>query len=202
MKAYTAAGGAATAFSFQLSFLPEFLLFNAGANQLTSIKVEDQGDGVILDLDTVGINAVKNFMFAGTKANTTLLILADGVKLNRNITISGVTSAAGAVDFYTCGDKKGKSTIKLLKAAILANNPTVFNKFSALFVPSMAAGDRAIIDFVDGHSQIFERDELEQLSGHYENVVGYVINNVQSYINQVTMYCATLNTAYVMTVLI
>lgn len=200
MKAYTAAGGAATAFSFQLNFLPEFLVFNPAANQLTSLKVEDQGDGVILDLDTVGINAMKNFMFPGTKTNAVLLILADGVKLDRNITVSGVTSAAGAVDFYTSGDKKGKSTLKSLKAAILANNPTVFTKFTALFVPSIAAGDKAYVDFVDGHSQIYERDELEQISGHYQNVVGYVINNVQSYINKVTMICASQNTAYVLTV--
>jgi len=202
MKAYTAAGGAATPFSFPLTFLPEFLIFNPAANQLTSLKVEDQGDGVILDLDTTGINTLKNFCFEGTKTNACAMILADGVKLGRNITVSGVTSAAGAVDFYTSGDRKGSSTIKSMKAAILANNPTVFTKFSALFLPSIAAGDRAIVDFVDGHTQIFERDELEQISGHYQNVVGYIINNVQSYIQRVQVICASANTAYVMSVLI
>lgn len=201
MKAYTAAGGAATAFSFQLTFLPEFLIFNPSTNQLTSLKVEDQGDGVILDLDTTGLNAMKNFLFSGTKANAVCLLLADGVKLGRNITVSGVTSAAGAVDFYTSGDKRGVSTIKSLKAAILANNPTLFTKFTALFLPSLAAGDKVYIDYIDGHSQIFERDELEQISGHIQNVVGYLVNNLQSYINKVTVIAASQQTAYVMTVL-
>lgn len=202
MKAYTAAGGAATPFSFPLTFLPEFLIFNPAANQLTSLKVEDQGDGVILDLDTTGLNALKNFMFAGTKANAVCLVLADGIRLNRNITVSGVTSAAGAIDFFTSGDNKGTTTIKSLKAAILANNPTVFEKFTALFLPSLAAGDKVYVDYNDGNTQIFERDELEQLSGHYQNVTGYVLNNVSSYIKKAQVIAASAQTAYVLTALI
>jgi hypothetical protein len=202
MKSYTAAGGAATPFGFNLSYLPENLIFNPAANQLTSLKVDDQEDGVILDLDTAGINAVKNFMYVGTKANAVRLVLADGNRMNRNISISGVTSAAGAIDFYTNSDNKGTVTIKTGKVAILANNPTEFTKFSALFLPSLAAGDRVIVDFIDGHTQIYERDELEQLSGNNNNVVGYHVNNVTSYINKVTVICAAANTAYKMSVLV
>jgi hypothetical protein len=201
MKAYTAVGGAAVAFAFNLTFLPEFLQFNPAAAQLTSLKVDDQEDGVILDLDSAGINACKNFMFAGTKANAVLLRLADGHRKNRNITISGVTSAAGAVDFYCNSDNQGINSYKLGKVAILANNPTEFSKFSALFIPSLAAGDRVIVDFSDGHTQIYERDELEQLAGLYQNVVGYILNNVQSYISRVTVICAAANTAYKLSVL-
>jgi len=201
MKAYTAAGGAATPFSFQLTFCPEFLVWS-NTVALTSIKVEDQGYGTVLDLDSTGIPAVGNLMFIGTVASNLMLVLADGVLLNRNITISGVTSAAGAIDFYVSGDKKGTAFMKTTKAAILANNPTVFSKFTALFVPSMAAGDRAIVDYVSGHSQIYEVAELKQLSGHFQNVTGAIINNVQSYIKQVTMLCASQNTAYILSVVV
>lgn len=201
MKAFTAPGGAAVAFSFNLTFLPEFLIFNAAANQLTSLKVDDQNDGVILDLDTAGLNACKNFMFNGTKANAVFLRLADGQRNNRNITISGVTSAVGAIDFFACSDNVGISSFKTGKVAVLANNPTEFSKFSALFLPSLAAGDRIIIDYSDGHTQIMERDELEQLSGLYNNIVGYIINNVTSYISNVTVICAAANTVYKLSVI-
>jgi hypothetical protein len=201
MKAYTAAGGVATAFSFPLTFIPEFIIFN-NVVPLTSLKVEDQGDGVILDLDATGIAALKNFMFAGTVANNVLLVLADGIRLNRNITVSGVTSAAGAIDFYTSGDNKGTATIKSTKAAILANNPTVFSKFTALFLPSLAAGDKVYVDYNDGSTQIFEAAELSQLSGHFGNVTGIVVNNVSSYIKQVQVIAAAAQTAYLLSLLI
>ena len=201
MKQYTAAGGAATPFSFNLTFLPEFL-FYATANALTSLKVEDQGDGVLLDLDATGIGAAKNFMATGVPTNGFLFRLADGTKLGRNITISGVTSAAGTVDFFCSGDTPGVSSFKYQKAAILANNPTVFDKFSALFIPSLAAGDRIIIDFASGLTQIFEREELAAISGLYQATTGYIINNVGSYISKATVICASANTAYALSVLI
>lgn len=202
MKAYTAAGGAGVPFSFNLTFLPEFLIFNPAANQLTSLKVDDQADGILLDLDTTGLNAAKNFMMPGTKANAVLLRLADGNRPNRNITISGVTSAAGAIDFFAFSDNIGISSFKCGKVAILANNPTTFNKFSALFLPSLAAGDRVIINYRDGYTQITERDELEQLSGLYQAATGYIINNVQSYIDSVQVVAAAAMTAYQLSVLI
>lgn len=201
MKQYTAPGGAATAFSFNMTFLPEFL-FYATANALTSLKVEDQGDGVILDLDSAGCTAVKNFMVYGIPTNGHLFRLADGVRLNRNITVSGVTSAAGTVDFFVSGDNKGISSFTYNKFSILANNPTDVRKFTALFIPSLAAGDRIYIDYLDGHTQIYEREELAALSGIYQVTTGYVINNVNSYIDKVQIICASLNTAYKMSVLI
>lgn len=201
MKQFTAPGGIATAFTFSLTFMPEYLIFD-NTVPLTSLKVEDQGVGVILDLDTAGIAAVKNFGFQGTKANYVALILANGVILNRNVTISGVTSAAGAVPFFTSGDNKGDVMIRTSKATILANNPTMFEKFTAVFVPSFASGDRAIIDYASGFSQIFEKEELEQLSGHIQNVVTPVVNNLQSYIKKLTAICAAQNTAYVLSAIL
>lgn len=202
MKQYTAAGGAGAAFNFPLTFLPEFFYFNPAANQLTSLKVEDQGDGILLDLDTTGINAVKNFMTSGIVTNGVFLRLADGIILNRNVTISGVTSAAGAVDFFCSGDNMGKTPFKYTKATILANNLTAFTKFSALFLPSLAAGDRVYIEFNDGTQQIFEREELNMLSGIYQNVVGYIINNVGSYIKKASVLAAAQQTGYQLSVLL
>lgn len=201
MKQYTAAGGAATAFSFNMTFLPEFL-FYATANALTSLKVEDQGDGVILDLDSAGCTAVKNFAVYGIPTNGHLFRLADGVRLGRNITVSGVTSAAGAVDFFVSGDNKGIASFTYNKFAILANNPTDIRKFSALFIPSLAASDRVYVDYLDGHTQIYEREELAALSGIFQTTTGYVINNINSYIDKVQIVCASLNTAYKMAVMI
>jgi len=202
MKQYTAAGGVGIAFAFNLTFLPEFL-FYATANALTSLKVEDQGSGVILDLDSAGCTAVKNYMVHGTvPANGHTFRLADGVIIGRNITVSGVTSAAGAVDFFCNGDNRGIAPFKYSKFAILANNPTEVKKFTALFIPSLAAGDRVIVDFTDGHTQIFEREELAALSSLYQLTSGYIINNVNSYIDRVTITCAAANTGYIMSVML
>lgn len=199
-KLYQAAGGAATPFSFQITFMPEWLIWSNSV-ALTSIKVEDQGQGTVLDLDATGIAALQNFMFEGTTASEVMVQLADGIILNRNVTISGVTSAAGTINFFGSGDRRGTCFLKTTKAAILANNPTLFNKFTAIFVPSMAAGDKAIVDYNSGHTQIFELEELKQLTGHFQNVVGAIINNVQSYIKDVTMLVTTQQTAYIVSVM-
>jgi len=196
MKNFTAAGGAATAFTYTGTFLPEFLYFNPSTNQLTSLKIEDQGGGIYLDLDTTGINACKNFMTDGVVTNGVFLRLANGTILGRNITISGVTSASGAVDFFLCGDRMGDLPYRYTKANVLATTLTYFDKFAALFLPSMAAGDKVYVDFNDGSQQIFEREELNMISGIYQNVVGYIINNVGSYIKRVGVLVASQQLVY------
>jgi hypothetical protein len=196
MKNFTAAGGAATAFSYTGTFLPEFIYFNPAANQLTSLKVEDQGGGIYLDLDTTGINACKNFMTEGVVTNGVFIRLANGTLLGRNITISGVTSAAGAVDFFLCGDRMGDAAYRYTKATVLPSTLTYFDKFFALFLPSLAAGDKIYVEFNDGSQQIFEREELNMISGIYQNTVGYILNNVGTYIRRAGILVASQQIIY------
>ena len=122
MLIFTAPGGIATPFSFNMTYLPEFLSYNPGANPLTSLRVETQEDGVLHDWNAAAIAAMNGFMKVGTvTANDVNLRLADGELRPKNVTISGVTSAAGAVRFYVCSDNKGLAAFKSSNAAILAS---------------------------------------------------------------------------------
>jgi len=137
MLIFTAPGGVATPFSFNMTYLPEFLHYNPAAAPLTSLRVETQEDGVLDDWTAAGIAAQNAFMFVGAvTANDVILRLADGELRPKNVTISGVTSAAGAINFYVASDNKGTAAFKSSNAAILALNPTTFEKFTALFIPA------------------------------------------------------------------
>lgn len=199
---FTAPGGAATAFSFNMTYLPEFLTYNPGANPLTSLRVETQEDGVLHDWNAAAIAAMNNFMKVGTvTANDVNLRLSDGELRPKNVTISGVTSAAGAVAFYVASDNVGTVPFKSSNAAILALNPTRFEKFTALFIPAMAtATDYAEIEYYDGHKQRWEMEDLRRRSSDYQQVEGIIINNVNGYIKAATVRCAAATPAYILSV--
>lgn len=199
---FTAPGGAATAFSFNMTYLPEFLRYNAGANQLTSLRVETQEDGVLHDWTLAGLNAMNGFNKLGAQtANDTTLRLSDGELRPKNVTISGVTSAAGAVGFFVCSDNKGTVPLKSSNAAILALNPTLFENFTAVFIPTMAtATDYAEITFDDGHVQRFEMEDLRSLSSNFQQVEGIIINNIAGNIRRAMVRTAAATPAYILSV--
>jgi hypothetical protein len=199
---FTAAGGVGVPFSFNLTYLPEFLMFNHAGNQLTSLRVETQEDGVLHDWLAAGINAMNGFMKVGAMtANDVTLRLSDGELRPKNVTISGVTSAVGAINFFGYSDNKGTAAFKSSNAAILALNPTAFEKFTALFIPTMATStDYAEITYDDGHSQRWEIEELRSSSSQYQQVEGIIINNFNGYIRRAVVRCAAATPAYILSV--
>lgn len=199
---FTAPGGAATAFSFNMTYLPEFLSYNPGANPLTSLRVETQEDGVLHDWNAAAIAAMNNFMKVGTvTANDVNLRLTDGELRPKNVTISGVTSAAGAVPFFVASDSKGTAAFKSSNAAILALNPTMFEKFTALFIPAMAtATDYAEIVYDDGHKQRWNMEDIRRQSSSWQQVEGIIINNINGSIKSATITCAALTPCYILSV--
>jgi hypothetical protein len=201
---FTAPGGAATPFSFNMTYLPEFLSYNPGANPLTSLRIETQEDGVLHDWNAAAIVAMNNFMKVGTvTANDVNLRITDGELRPKNVTISGVTSAAGAVGFYVISDNKGTVPFKSSNAAILALNPTKFEKFTALFIPAMATlTDYAEVEYDDGHKQRWEMEDIRRMSSTFQQVETIVINNVNGYIKTATLRCAALTPAYILSVYI
>lgn len=202
MLIFTAPGGIGTAFTFNMTYLPEFLTFNHGGNQLTNLRVETQEDGVLHDWTLAGLNAMNGFMKVGAMtANDVTLRLTDGELRPKNVTITGTTSAVGAINFYVCSDNKGTVAFKSTNAAILALNPTMFEKFTAIFLPTMAtATDYAEITFDDGHVQRFEIEDLRRMSSNWQQVESIQINNVDGYIKKALVRCAAATPAYVMSV--
>lgn len=202
MLIFTAPGGVGTPFTFNMTYLPEFLTYNHGGNQLTSLRVETQEDGVLHDWTTAGLNAMNGFMKVGSMtANDVQLRLSDGELRPKNVTVSGVTAAVGAISFYVASDNIGTVPFKSSNAAILALNPTMFQKFTALFIPTMAtATDYAEITYDDGHVQRWEMEDIRRASSSFQQVEGIIINNVNGYIKRAVVRCAAATPAYILSV--
>lgn len=200
--AYTAAGGAGTAFSFNTVYLPEFIRYNPGANPLTSLKISTKKDGVLHDWLAASIAALNGFMMMGAlPSNDVLLRVATGDMQNQDVTISGVTSAAGAVAFYLSSDnaQPHARAFRTKNATALALTPTRFTNFCALFIPAMAdATDKAEIFYNNGHRQIVEEKELQSLTALYQQTNNIIINNIKGAIKSVDITCAATTPVYIL----
>ena len=199
---FTAPGGIGTAFQFNMSYLPEYIYFNDGGNPLTSLRVESQEDGVLHDWTAAAIAAMNGFLSVGaTIANDVRMLIADGKIPNRSVTISGITSAAGAISIFVSSDNIGTSAFKTANANILAANDTTFNKFSALFLPNLVTlNDRVQVNYKDGNTNIYDPAELISWSNLYQDAGGSIINNIQGNINDVVVTSAAGGAAYVLSV--
>ena len=206
LRVFTAPGGIGTPFAFNMTYIPQFLTYSHGANPLTSLRIESQEDGIIQDYTAAAIAAINGYMVAGAQpANQVVIPVATGEIRGRNVTVSGVTSAAGAIAFFASSDNKGMNgraavPFKVNNAAILALNPTRFEDFTAVFAPTMAAGDTAEVVYRDGHKQTFEAAELLALSAKFQEVPAIVVNNINAYIKSVEFQCAAATPAYMLSV--
>lgn len=200
MLLYTSPAVAGT-YQFNLTYLPEFLTWNDAGAPITLLRVETQEDGVLANYNAAAIAAINGFMLLGTQAaNQVFLRIADGHISNRNATITVTTAAAAAISFFGGSDNIGALPWEMKNAAILALNPTEFQNFTAIFVPTLAAGDRVTVEFADGHKQVMAPADLRALSSFFNQVAGIIINNVQSYIHKVIIEAAAATPAYVLSV--
>jgi len=196
---FTAPGGIATPFAFPLKGLPQFLTFN-NVVPLTSLRVETQEDGVIHDWVALSIAAMNGYMVLGAQAaNIVTLRLANGFLSNRNVTISGVTSAAGAIGFYAASDKPGTAPFITKNANILALEPTDITDFTAVFTPAMAAvTDTCEVVYRNGHRQVYNINDLAALSSLYQEVPAIMVNNINANVHKATFTCAAATPAYIL----
>jgi hypothetical protein len=203
---------AASTYTFPLSYIPQFLIYDAAAAPLTSIKIYDKDWGNILDLPLAGITDVRAFMRYGLVASTvTRFRLANGNLSNRSVQVTIVQPGAVAIPFYACSESEGTNAFKYTTMALLAGQPQSFTNFSALFLSNLAAADTVLIKFAptkfspNGYSQIFNRVELLELTSLYQNnqlATGFIINNIGSYIKEAIVTQAAAGAAYMMKVLI
>ena len=201
MLSFTAPGGIATPFAWNLPFLPQFITFN-NVVPLTSLRVETQEDGVLHDWNALAIAAVNGYMCVGAQAaNIVTLRLANGHIANKNVTISGVTSAAGAIGFFVCSDQIGTIMYKTTNAQILALNPTTFENFTAIFAPTFAAvTDTCEVLYSKGHRQTYNLNDLTAMTPLFQEVPSIMLNNINAYIHRAIFTCAAATAAYVMSV--
>lgn len=199
---FTAPGGIATAFTFNMNYLPEKIIINDGGNPLTSLRIETQEDGVLHDWTAASIAAMNGYMNVGAlAANTNKLPVSTGHLTNKQVTISGVTSAAGAVPIFVNSDNTGIAPFTTSLSNILAGNDTEFMKFSALFLPNLVtANDRVQIFYKEGHVQILDPQELTAESVMYQEAGGIIVNNLAGNIKRVIVTSAAGGLAYVLRV--
>lgn len=195
---FSAPGGAATPFNFNLNFLPQFLTFN-NAVALTSLKVQTAEDGVLHDWTSAGITAMANFECVGAITATWVNFrLADGQINGKNVSISGVTSGAGLVPFGVSSDKPGSLMYRSQNVTTIAATPITFSNFFALFIPTMAtATDRAEVTYRNGMVTTYAMEELRNMSVIYQDVPGIIINNMKGLIKSVLLVCAAATPVYI-----
>ena len=118
---------------------------------ITGLKVNVLGDGVICDLDNTGLKAMNGVGKVAYHANEPEIVLADGIITGKTTEITIVNgSATDAWDVYALGDNKGKAYVKTLRQTVLANSGAKFTDVGYLAVPSMGASDEFNVTFVDG----------------------------------------------------
>jgi hypothetical protein len=195
---FTAPGGVAAPFAFNMQYLPQFLTFN-NVVPLTSLQVETAEDGVIHRWVAASLAVINGYMVLGAQAaNIVLLRIANGELSSKKVTISGVTSAAGAIGFYEAADKKGTKPFRTATGQILAGQPTTFTDFTAIWVPTMAAvTDYCEIQYTSGHRKTYNINDLTALSSMYQEVPQIMVNNVNAYIKSATFTCVAATPAYI-----
>jgi hypothetical protein len=203
MLIYTAPGGIATPFTQNLPFLPENLYWDDAAAPLTNLRISTKKDGVIHDWTAAAIAAMNGYMLQGPiVANDNHMKICSG-HLEGPITLSGVTSAAGAINFYSRSDNKGGGMAPVpFKSEIyttVALTPVIFQNFVALFIPTMATlTDYADVEFEDGHKERMELEDLFAMSLEYQTRQLCIINNITSYIHRVSLRTAAATPVYIL----
>jgi hypothetical protein len=187
MKIGTTGAVISTAYTFNMTFLPQYLFF-ATAVAPVALKVSVFGDGVVTDLDAAGCLAVQNIRLYGRVTNGYLIPLANGLIKGKNVEIIYTTGAATAVDLYGISLKSGNAYIQCLRQTALANSGVNIEKFAFLGLPNAATGDTITVTYADGLIQKVQFEELKAQLSLYcydvNNVIG--IDNVDAEISNVS----------------
>jgi hypothetical protein len=188
MQIGTLTTGAAVSTTLLLTYVPQYITFTA-ATQLTSLKVTVLGDGVICDLDTVGLNMLGQQRLLGQKTNTYVIPIADGMIPNKNVEIIMVNSAAQTPPVFAINMQYGKRYIQSIRQTVLAASGTTFGNFAFLSLGNTAVNDLITVTYRDGLVQkVDPLTELQVIAGLYENIVNnnnYIIDNWQGNVRTV-----------------
>lgn len=204
MKIGTIASGVGTSTTFQLPYLPERLRYIA-ATQLTGLKVNVLGVGVITDLDANGLTALGRMGWVGDVTNGYQIPMADGYIPNVNVEITVVNSAAVAIDLYVESTNKGGfGYIRNLRQTAFASTPLELKKFSMLGLTNTGATDDLDITFADGYVNKVTIAELPFLAVPYQtnSMTAKVIDNRNGKITSVRFIPAAQQTVYIQDVLL
>lgn len=209
MKIGTLTTGAATVDTFKLTYVPQYLYYIA-ATQLTGIKVTVAGDGVVLDLDAAGLNAVSGIGRLGAVSNSYLIPLSTALISGKVCEIQTTNSAAQTPALYGFSLQNSMRNegvpivyVKSVKQTALAGSSVTFDKFVQVGFSSPTTSDIFTVGYVDGHIEQFESTELLAVVTLEQNEVdSYVITNMDQMIDWVKLIPSTDRTCYMTTYVI
>jgi hypothetical protein len=195
---------ASTTTQFNISYVPQYLDITNIAT-VTRLRVTALGDGIILDLDAAGLAAVRNTRFQSIVATTALnrFFLANGIVKGKNCLIEIVNGATVSAVYASSQGDEGDGTMYFQSVIqkVFANTGTTFKRFGILALPSLALADYVQIEYNDGCNVRMDQAELRGLIAQYQALDGnandFKVDNLDSIIQSVTVYCATDQQAYV-----
>jgi hypothetical protein len=204
MKIGTLTTGAAVVDVFKLNYVPQYLYYVA-ATQLTGIKVTVAGDGVILDLDAAGLNAVSGIGRFGAVANSYLIPLATALLPNKVCEVQTTNSAAqtpGLYGFSLQNSMRNQGVpiayVRSVKQTALSGSSVTFEEFAQVAFASPTVSDIFTVGYVDGHIEQFESTELLAIVTLEQNEVdSYCILNLEQMIDWVKLIPSTDRTCYI-----
>jgi hypothetical protein len=169
------------------------------------VRVTSLGSGVIFDSDATGLLALRNTRFQTTVATTVLnrFFLANGLVKGINCIVEVTNGATATVALAGSQQDSGDDTLYFqgVPQKIFANTGVTFRKFGILALPSLVAGDYVQIEFNDGTNSKWDVTELRGWMAQYQSLDGTAsdlkIDNLDSLISSVTVYCGVDQLAYV-----
>lgn len=190
--------------TFNLSYIPQYIDITNIAT-ITRLRVTSLGSGVILDLDATGIAALRNTRFQTTVATTVLnrFFLANGLIKGINCIVEITNGATATTCLAGSQQDSGDGTLYFqgVPQKIFANTGVTFRKFGVLALPSLVAGDYIQIEFLDGTNSKWDYTELRGWMAQYQALDGNTndikVDNLDSLIASVTVYCAADQLAYI-----
>lgn len=200
MLLFTAAAGAVQTV-YSMNWLPEYITWTQAAG-FGSLRIDIEGDGQLVNLDTAGLNNLRTLNMPSDQATVYTLQLSDGFIANKTVTFTVLNvGGAPAINIYgRSKHNKGLTYVQYMTQACQANTGKNFAKFSYLGLPAIGATDYLSVNYADGLVQRLDPLEAQWDNALYQNdtaaaVVG--INNVAKRIASVDFQPVLLQNVYI-----
>jgi len=171
---------ASTTTTISLTYMPA-VIHLVTTSAPTAVKVTVLGDGVIADLDAVGIAAASAMFTKGTITNGYYLPLANGIIKGKNVEITITNAQAAEVALYGYSTQVGSTYIRSLTQKVFALSGVQLSDFFQLCLPNMAAGgitDTLNVTYKGGFTQQMSPEDLRQDVG-FDCIVQNGVNDIR-----------------------
>jgi len=179
---------ASTAETFQTNYLGNYLVAQ-GIGIDFAAKVVPMGDGVLMDLDNLGVADVGQWrQIGGAGSDKRILPVADGLVPDKVVDITIDNQSISPLNVYMPVLGRGTTYVQCIQQTILANSQAIFRDFSALFLNLMLLeAGQITVDWADGTSHTFSPNELLQLCLFLQQQQTTIIDNMSRNVRKVTI---------------